>query len=118
MTWLGDGPLIGMYMRRMRRFFAELPMYTAQQKREIVAGHMLSSKDPYILHDLATYDEAGDQIPIGWQHSYEFLWQSMLRRLKHYTETVSKRKKAESDKRAEQQLQSRKRESRARSRQR
>ena len=22
MTWLGDGPLIGMYMRRMRRFFS------------------------------------------------------------------------------------------------
>ena len=88
MTWLGDGPLIAMYMRRMERFFAELFLttpYSIEQKREIIAGHMRQSKDTYIMTDLALFDQAGDTVPVGWQYSFDFLWQSMRRRVDFYT---------------------------------
>ena len=77
MTWLGDGPLIAMYMRRMERHFAQMSLqqpHTPVMKRDIISNHMRSSKDQTILTDLAIFDEAGDRQPVGWQYSFDFLW--------------------------------------------
>ena len=84
-----------MHMRQMERFFNELTSYTEEQKREIVCGHMRDSKDRYIQIDLGVFDEAGDRTPVGWQFSFDYLWQSMRRRVGFYTKTTATVKRSE-----------------------
>jgi hypothetical protein len=94
--WLGDGMMRCMYMRMMEDLWEDLGNYTEVQKRDIVAGHMESSNDPYLKSDLAEYKRHGSTIPLGPNHTHQFLWDAIKRRIAEFTkkQALSNRDKA------------------------
>ena len=91
--WLGDGPLIPIYMRMMEDLWNDF-YQTDEQKRDKVYGDMQATTDNYLMSDLAEFSRAGGAQPFGKNYSFQFLWDSLQRRVTANDQTVAKADRA------------------------
>ena len=86
--WVGDHrDQVSLYMRMMSDHFEGLAYFTKPQQRDIIAGHMTGTpgkpgtKDSYLINDLVVFKRAGGLMTFGKEYCFEFLWESLKRRV-------------------------------------